>query len=339
MRALGAARRILSSTSIVALAAIFAPERPYSEACTYQTETNTFTDVFAFAGITNCTPATGTYTASTTPPSGVTMPPGVTYTGFSFFAYGGGVINSPGVLINTTGPSNAYGAWSDGSTINFLGTATDVSTTGSSAYDFYASNGGTIALVGGKVESSGNGGFGLYASGASTITVTGTLTIHTSGAGAFGFSGTPSIQTGVLGTAAADSVVADTGGTVSLMSGGKVTTSAGGSIGLVVQGSSSTISGSGLTVQSFGDSVPPPDTGAAFNDGAGFSDAPGLSLTDSTLVASRMAAFGVYTTDGGTTALSGGSVSTAGASAPASGRVAWAGRAARLQRSWRRESP
>jgi hypothetical protein len=230
MRAVGAARWFLFSTSIVALAAIFGPERALAGPCTYPTDTNTFTNVFALTNTAVCTVVTGTYNPLTTPPSGVTLPSGVTYTGFGFFAYGGGVINSPNVGINTPALGDAYGAWSNGtnSSINFLGAVTDVSTIGDSAHDLYASNGGAIALGGAKIKSTGIGAFGLYASGGeSTITVNGSPTIQTFGAGA-------------------DGAVADLGGAVSLMNGGQITTNAGGSIGLVVRGSSSTIIGSGV---------------------------------------------------------------------------------------------
>ena len=308
MRALGAARWFLSSTSIVALAAIFAPAQA---TCYYNAVNNVFAlsgDVCAATGPSYNPPPTLSPPLPTPPP---TFP--VSYTGFAFFAYNGGVITSTGgvtiIANNNPAPtppalpeSNAYGVWSDGGQINLTAGLADVQTSGATAYDLYASNGGAITLGDGKIQSSGAGAFGLYASGAgSTITATGTAL---------------TVQTGVGGTAAADGVVADTGGTVDLMTGGVIKTNVGGSIGLVVEGSSSTITGSGLSVQSIGDSISPQDTGAAFNGGAGVSDSPGLNLTGSNLTANGMAAFGVYTTDGGITALNGGSVSTAGDSGP-----------------------
>jgi fibronectin-binding autotransporter adhesin len=281
MRAVGAARWFLSSTSIIALAAIFAPERAYA-ACTYDVPGS---GIIANSGD-SCL-AAGVY-------SGV--PPG----GVAFSASGGGLITSTtGVSITTPPLANAFGVHADGGgQINLTAGLADVQTSGAGAYDFFASNGGAITFAAAKIKSTGAGAFALYASGGeSTITVNGSPTIQTFGAGA-------------------DGAVADLGGAVSLMNGGQITTNAGGSIGLVVRGSSSTIIGSGLFVVSNGDSVSPPDTGAAFNNGAGFSDAPGLSLTDSTLAATGTAAFGVYTVNGGSTALSGDTVSTAGDSAP-----------------------
>ena len=84
--------------------------------------------------------AAGTYTPTVQP-----VPLPVTYTGFGFFATNlsvqylteiitgpGGIIKSPNtVTINTTGATNAYGAWSDGTgaQINFSGSTT-ISTTG-----------------------------------------------------------------------------------------------------------------------------------------------------------------------------------------------------------------
>ena len=261
-------------------------------------------DVCAATGRSYNPPPTLSPPLPTPPP---TFP--VSYTGFAFFAYNGGVITSTGgvtiIANNNPAPtppalpeSSAYGVWSDGGQINLTAGLADVQTSGATAYDLYASNGGAITLGDGKIQSSGAGAFGLYASGAgSTITATGTAL---------------TVQTGVGGTAAADGVVADTGGTVNLMTGGVIKTNVGGSIGLVVEGSSSTITGSGLSVQSIGDSISPQDTGAAFNGGAGVSNSPGLNLTGSNLTANGMAAFGVYTTDAGITALNGGSVSTAG---------------------------
>jgi Autochaperone Domain Type 1 len=284
MRAVGAARWFLSSTSIMALAAIFAPERAYAT-CTYDVPG---TGIIALSG--DMCSAAGPYSGA---------PPG--YVAFS--ASGGGVITSTGgVTINNTPTpvANAFGVYANGGQINLTAGIADVQTSGATAYDFYARDGGAITFADGKIESTGAGASGLYASGAgSTITVT----------------GAPTIETGLLG-AAADGVVADMGGAVSLMNGGHITTYAGGSVGLFVDGSSSTITGAGLTVQSFGDSVSPPDTGAAFNNGAGSSAAPGLILTNSTLAATGMAAFGVYTSNGGSTALSGDSISTGGDSAP-----------------------
>ena len=84
----------------------------------------------------------------------------------------------------------------------------------------------------GKIKTTGDGAFGLYASGeSSTITVTGAPTILTFGAGA-------------------DGVVADSDGAVSLMNGGTIRASGDGSVGLFVQGGASTITGSGLLVDS-----------------------------------------------------------------------------------------
>ena len=134
----------------------------------------------------------------------------------------------------------ARGATGSSSAINFLGAVTDVQTSGASAHALYASNGGAISLGGGKIESTGDGAFGLYTSGVeSTITV----------------NGAPTIQTYGVGAQAARRRRRRQGGAVGLMNGGNITTNAGGSIGLVVQGSSSTIAGSGLTVQSYGNSV------------------------------------------------------------------------------------
>ena len=149
MRAVGAARWFLFSTSIMALAAIFAPERAYAT-CTYDVPG---TGIIALSG--DMCSAAGPY-------SGV--PPG--YVAFS--ASGGGVITSTGgVTINNTPTpvANAFGVYANGGQINLTAGIADVQP-GATAYDFYARDGGAITFADGKIESTGAGASGLYASGA-----------------------------------------------------------------------------------------------------------------------------------------------------------------------------
>ena len=94
MRALGAARWVLASTSIMALAAIFAPDRAYAT-CTFNMLGE---GVIALSGD-SCSAAGGlTYTG---------VPPG----DVAFSASSGGVITSTavGVIIATPVVANAYG--------------------------------------------------------------------------------------------------------------------------------------------------------------------------------------------------------------------------------------
>ena len=170
MRAVAAARWFLSSASIIALAAMFAPERVYAT-CFYDVSGS---GIIAHSGD-NCS-AAGFY-------SGV--PPG--YVAFS--ASSGGVITSTpaGVTIDTPTLANAYGVYANGGQINLTAGIADVQTSGATAYDFFASNGGAITFASGKIKSTGAGAFGLFASGAgSTITANGAPTIQTFGAGADG---------------------------------------------------------------------------------------------------------------------------------------------------------
>ena len=120
----------------------------------------------------------------------------------------GGVIASPGaVTINTTGPNNAYGAWSDGrgSRINFSG-LTAISTIGANAFGLFASNGGgdfddrasdhcnqrrgangvvanadaTIVLSSGSTQTTGLEAFAIGAEGGGNVTISG-VSVSTSG--------------------------------------------------------------------------------------------------------------------------------------------------------------
>ena len=134
------------------------------------------------------------------------------------------------------------GAWSDGTDAEIVSGQfphTNVQTIrrGNSAHDIYASNGGAITLIGGKIRSNGDGAFGPYASGeGSTITVTGAPFIETFGAGA-------------------DGAVADTGGAVSLMNGGQIVTSGTGASGVYTASGGSAVL-SGVSVSTAGDSAP-----------------------------------------------------------------------------------
>ena len=149
MRAVGAARWFLSSTSIMALAAIFAPVQ--AATCTFNVLGE---GIIALSGD-SCTATPGPYSGA---------PPG--YVAFS--ASGGGVITSTGgVTINNTPTpiANAYGVYADGGQIDLTAGLADVQTSGASAHDLYASNGGAITFADAKIESTGAGAFGIYASG------------------------------------------------------------------------------------------------------------------------------------------------------------------------------
>lgn len=193
MRAVGAARWFLSSASIVALAAVFAPERAYA-ACPGN---HPGEGIIANSG--DICSAAGSYTGLPVAPVGV-----------GFFAAPGGEIGATGVTsISITTPNS--GVEANGGVISLTNDFTSVNTTGASAYGFYAQSGGQITLGATlpglvRVLTGGSDAFGLYATGASSnITVDSVAVILTAGTGA-------------------DGVVADAGGIVSLASGGQVTT-------------------------------------------------------------------------------------------------------------------
>jgi hypothetical protein len=151
---------LLASATLLALA--FTSEDAVAS-CTYQSATN----VFALTGDV-CTAAAGVYA-----PLGV-----------GFFAYSGGVINSPAaVTIDTTGPARAYGAWSygTGAQINFAGPTT-ISTIGLASYGLYASHGGAISLTAPTtISTAGKRAFGLRVSSGGAVSSGSTLDIAVNG--------------------------------------------------------------------------------------------------------------------------------------------------------------
>ena len=224
---LGAMRRNLALTAFFSAAA--ASVGHANASCTYNSVSPP-SGVFALTGNV-CTAAAGTYNPTVQPP--VSLP--VTYTGFGFFAYSGGVINSPNaVTINTTDPINAYGAWSDGTgaKINLDG-GTTVSTTGGNSYGLYASQGGVISatapvmitssgsfangvqadtggavtLGGGSVAVTGTGSLGLFAIGTGSQINANNVAVSTAG------SGLPSTANAIYANAGA--VIIVTGGSAS----------------------------------------------------------------------------------------------------------------------------
>ncbi len=182
------ARRARSSCALAGFAALISvgPSRAIAS-CTYNSIA-TPSGVFALSGDV-CTAAAGEYNPTFQPDVSLPVP----YTGFGFFATNlnanggtgvGGVINSPGaVTINTTGVSDAYGAWSHGTgaQINFAG-QTSVSTIGVTSYGLYANSGGEISATAPlTISTSGAGAVGLYALQGGVITATGPTTIALNG--------------------------------------------------------------------------------------------------------------------------------------------------------------
>jgi hypothetical protein len=222
MRAVGAARWFLSSASLVALAAVFAPQRAYA-ACPGE---NSNKGIIQINGA-SCTLTPGVYGYS-----GLTVAP----VGVGFFAATGGMISATGFTSITINTPNSGVEANDG-VISLTNDFTRVITANASAYGFYAQNGGQITLGAvppnlANVVTSGSSAFGLYATGGgSAITAYATAIIQTSGASADGVvaeaDGRVNLTNGVQVTTSGSSAYgawANTGGQVTL-NGGAVTTS------------------------------------------------------------------------------------------------------------------
>ena len=306
MRTLGPSRARLArwSCALAGLAALVSlgPSRAIAS-CTYNS-IPTPSGVFALTGDV-CAAAPGTYNPTVQPPD---VPLKVPDTGFGFFAYFGGVINSPGaVTINTTRAIDAYGAWSDGTgaQINFSG-ATTVSTAGVNSFGLYAylggaisatapvtitttgansagalvNTGGVVSLSGGAVTTSGAGAAGLFAAySGSTITASGVAITTNGGVGP------------VPGTFAAG-VSAYDGGSATF-SGGSITTNGASAPAAASQGagSSVTLSG-GTTILTNGDG----SVGLVVNGPGASLTATGVSVTThgGTDTSTGFVAFGAY---------------------------------------------
>src|SRR5208282_112865 len=252
MRTLGPSRARLArwSCALAGLAALVSlgPSRAIAS-CTYNS-IPTPSGVFALTGDV-CAAAPGTYSPTVQPPD---VPLKVPYTGFGFFAYFGGVINSPGaVTINTTRAIDAYGAWSDGTgaQINFSG-ATTVSTAGVNSFGLYAYLGGAISATAPTITTTGANSAGALANTSGVVSLSrGAVT--PSGAGARGLVGA-----GPGSTVTASGVAVTTNGGVGPVKG---SFAAGVS---AYKGGSATFSGGSITTN--GASAP-----AAASQGAGSS--------------------------------------------------------------------
>jgi hypothetical protein len=290
VRALRAAPRILSSTSLLALSAAFSPDRALAS-CTYN-RIPTPSGVFALSRDV-CSAAAGTYNPTIKPD----VPLPVPYTGFGFFAYRGGVIDASGdVTVTTTGTNAAYGFWSDGARAKINSTGQlNVVTNGSASYGYYANGGGAISASDAKIETTGADSPGIYATGSgSNIDVSGPLSILTTGMGS-------------------DGIVADAGATITLSGGGQVIPQNNGSHGLAVHGTGSSLTADGLNVNVLGDSISPFDTGAAVTRrSASVSGGGSLTLNNSSLQSNGTKTFGIFTSDGGVTTVNGGSITASG---------------------------
>ena len=226
MRAVGAARWFLSSASIVALAAVFAPERALAT-CTFNGPGPTGIVALGGAPPDACSAAAGAYNGlpAAHPPQGV-----------GFYAAAGGSITATTGQITITTPNS--GVEANGGQISLTNDHTDVSTSGASAHGFFAENGGLITLnnITTTASTTGDFAYGFYAQSGGQITVSATpldlVEVFTEGLGAFGVYASGAGSSITVDTVAsittvgagADGVVADADGVVNLASGGAVTT-------------------------------------------------------------------------------------------------------------------
>jgi hypothetical protein len=319
MRAVGAASWLLASASIVALAALLAPERA-SAACY-----NVLGEGIVAHSGDNCTAAAGVYKGlpAAHPPQGV-----------GFYATGTGSITGATGTISITTP--AYGVQADGGQISLTNAFTTVTTSGASAYGFYSENGGLISLNNftTSVSTTGASAYGFYAQSGGQITVSATppdlVRVLTEGAGAFGLyaSGAGSNITidtvAIIRTAGAgaDGVVAEADDVVSLASGGQVTTgynTSSAAVGVLAKtGGKVTLTGVSVTTSganSAGIEATGGDGTTGGQSRVTTAVLAGESPTPTTVATTGDQSPGVQADTGGQVTLNGGTVMTSGAGA------------------------
>ena len=206
-------------------------------------------------------------------------------------------------------------------------TDTTIVTTGTLAQGVLTQDGGQTTISGGSVTTSGIGSHALFVTGAgSSITATG-VAVATSGNfdpstnsssnGLDAVDGAKAVFSGgSISTAgnAAYAVVADGKGFISL-SGTTIGTTGNGSGGLGINGSGSEIDASGVTITTTGgiDPVTGQHSYGIYNGPFGeFASGGVAKITDLTISTQGAAMFGVLTSVGGSTTITGGSYSTSG---------------------------
>ena len=159
-----------SLTRFLVLGALFWPHSAGAN-CLWNSPTN----VFALTGgVCQVSASDASFTAGSTSPI-IGSTDLLAYTGFAFFAYGGGLISVTGSNVSITsaaGLTGAYGVYSLGtsSLVTFsnptsaIAAIDRVTTTGQSAFGLYAAGGGTIVSTAPMaVTTSGNGASGVVA--------------------------------------------------------------------------------------------------------------------------------------------------------------------------------
>jgi Autochaperone Domain Type 1 len=252
---------------------------------------------------------------------------------YGLFASGGGVILAPNTPSVTTLGTGAIGIHASGTGSAITTNGASVTTGGDSAVGVAADGGGQVTASGGSVTTSGIGAPGLSVDGAGSKIAATNVAVTTNG----GFNlATESFSFGVIasngGSATlsggsvrtngpvAHGVFAFNGGSVALSDGAMVLTTGGGSFGLFVNGAGSSLTATDASVTTNG-GVGPFGDGAigAYNGFASPGDPTGgaMTLTDTTITTTGIAAIGVETNGGGVTNFNGGAVNTLGQDAHA----------------------
>ncbi len=218
-----------SLTRFLVLGALFWPHSAGAN-CLWNSPTN----VFALTGgVCQVSASDASFTAGSTSPI-IGSTDLLAYTGFAFFAYGGGLISVTGSNVSITsaaGLTGAYGVYS-------LGTSSLVT---------FSNPTSAIAAID-RVTTTGQSAFGLYAAGGGTIVSTAPMAVTTSGNGASG------VVADVAGYGApgVPLYVPPNPGSVTLSGGGSVATSGASAFGLYAAGAGSTINAANMAVTTAG---------------------------------------------------------------------------------------
>ncbi len=253
---------------------------------------------------------------------------------YGLFASNSGEIDAPDAPSITTFGSGAIGVYASGpaSTIT-IGDAS-ITTHGASATGLQADGGGTATLNGGSVTTTGIGAPGFSVDGADSKIKASNVAVTTNGGfdlstESFSFGviasngGSATVSGGSVTTngPVAHGVFAFNGGSIALSNGTTVLTTGGGSFGLFVNGAGSSLTATDVSVTTDGGIGPSFGDAAigAYNGFASPGDPTGgtMTLTDTTITTTGMAAVGVETNSGGVTNISGGAVNTSGPDAHA----------------------
>ena len=253
---------------------------------------------------------------------------------YGLFATSGGVILAPDAPSTATSGTGAIGVYASGPGASISVVGAPIVTGGDSAAGLEADGGGQVTASGGSVTTSGVGAPGLSADGAGSKIMATNVAVTTNGGfdprtGSFSFGviafngGSATVSGGSITTTGpvAHGVFAFNGGGVALNDGATILTTGGGSFGLFVNGASSSLTATGVSVTTTGGLGPSFGDAAigAYNGFASPGDPTGgaMTLTDTTMATTGMAAIGVETNSGGVTNISGGAVNTSGEGAHA----------------------